>query len=462
MGSASVVAFGAGIVRQKIFAVFLGPAGFGLYGVIASFFELLGTASLMGTPTGLLRESSRRLADGDPGGARRVLRIVRRAVLAASAGVILLAWGLSPILGGWIGVPSHWVWLAALGLPAVVLTATAESVVNAFGAIRALAGSKILTSLSSLAAMAALVSVLGVLGAVLQLVAGAVIAAIVSGMVLRRIAGGARSVEGAARAPAASVVLGAVLAVGLAQTAVHAAASLNRFLFRSLVVVELGDVAAGLYQGAMGLSQQYNGAFSAALFVFAYPLLSRLADDPVRFRETLKETLRFVLSLTVPVALLLMSVRDLLVAAVFTADFGGMVPLLVWTLPVDAMVVVLGVLRIAVLAAARPRTFLFLGLGFEAVHTASFLLGLSLWGLEGAVAAYAVAAAAGLAGFGACTRHMAGGGFASDVTARFLAAVSLLTVAFFLPLGWWSRALMVAAALFWLFLARRELKRGFS
>ena len=150
MGSANVVAFGTGIVRQKIFAVFLGPAGFGVYGVLASLFDLLKTLVLVGAPTGLLREASNALENDDVPAIRDLLRRVRRVLLEASGALVLGTWALGPLTESRFHVPGGRVFILALGLPAVVFTATSEAVINAFGAIRTLALSKILTSLRSL------------------------------------------------------------------------------------------------------------------------------------------------------------------------------------------------------------------------------------------------------------------------------------------------------------------------
>ena len=458
MGSANVVAFGTGIVRQKIFAVFLGPAGFGVYGVLASLFDLLKTLVLVGAPTGLLREASNALENDDVPAIRDLLRRVRGVLLAVSAVLVAAAWLLGPMLAGRFGVPRLWILIIALALPAVAWNATSEAMINAFGAIRTLATSKVLTSLIGLGVMAALVSTLGLFGSVLQLVTGALIAVVLSTVFLRRVL---PSQDRNAR-PGSRLLLPSVFAVGLAQTAVHGAETLNQFLFRSWLLLELGEVDAGLYQGTLGLSRQYTAAFSAAVFVYAYPLLSRVAKEATRFGGELENALRFVLAMGVPVALLLLASRDFLVALVYTADFAPMVPLLAWTVSADALALVLAVFRIAVLAAATARTFLYLGIGFEIAYALVFWAGLQLWGLEGAVAAYAVATLMGVLAFAPVAARFGHGGVSSAVMARVLAGAALLVAAFFVPLSWFGRLAMLLAAAAWVVVEREELKRAFS
>lgn len=462
MGSANVVAFGSGIVRQKIFAVFLGPGGYGLFGVLASLFDLLSTITILGVPTGLLREASAAMRDDDRQAVVRMFRTVRLALLAASAVVLLVTVLLSPILSRRLGVPPGWIVLLACGLPAVALTATSEAAINAFGHIRRLATAKVLTNLSSLAVMAVLVSLFGLFGSVLQLVTGAALGAIMSFALLRDPLRDAASASVVRSAVDSRRLLTAVVAVGLAQSVVHAAGTLNLFAFRSLILVDLGQIQSGYYQGVMGLSRQYSSAFMAALFVHIYPTLSQVAQDREAFRAEINRALRFVLGVTVPVALLLLASRDFLVALVFTEEFAEMVPLMIWTIPVDVFVIALGVLRMAVLASTDNRAFVVLGLAFEGVYAISFVVGLKLYGLQGAVAAYAVAAAVGLLLFGG---YMGRRGLLkppTGIAVLFIAASALLLAAGLVPLEPIGRASMILAAALWVYAERHELGRAFS
>ena len=143
---------------------------------------------------------------------------------------------------------------------------------------------------------------------------------------------------------------------------------------------------------------------------------------------------------------MLVASRDLLVAAVFTTAVGTMVPLLAWTLPVDLLMVLLAVLRIAVLAAASARVFLYLGLVFEVLNALAFLVGLHAWGLVGVVAAYGVSALFGIAVFTPVVARYGLRCFPLAVVGRFVAAVAGLGIAFFVPLSLAVRGAIVLSA----------------
>ena len=460
MGSASVVAFGAGIIRQKLFAVYLGPAGLGLYGVLASLFELLSVLVLLGVPAGLLREASASLGRGESDQVRLLVRRVRWVLMAVAFVFVAAAFLLGDRLSERFDFPGAWILLLTIGLPAAVLTATSEAVLNAYGAVRRLAFSKVTTTVTSLAATAVLVVGWGLEGSMLQILAGAWIAALVSGWALR----GARlrqraedRVEGLQRG-----ILKAVFALGVAQIVMHGAANLNLFLFRSILVLGEGEVAGGLYQGTMGLSRQYTAAFSAALYVYAYPRMSRQAGDSGAVGREVAAVLRFVMAVGVPVALSLLALRDLLVAAVFTAEFEPMVPLMAWSLAVDPFQIVVLVMAFSVLATSAPTAALVLALLFEATHLTAFVWGAATWGVEGAVIAYGVAAAAGIIVYGGYLWRRGVFGHGDRVLGRALTGAALLGLCSQLPLTAVGRLLCFTGAAGWLVVHGTEVRQAFQ
>ncbi|MDH3223154.1 MAG: oligosaccharide flippase family protein [Gemmatimonadota bacterium] len=460
MGTASAVAFAAGIVRQKVFAVYLGPEGLGLYGVLASLFDLAVVLVLVGAPAGLLREASALVGRGDPQSVRVVVRSVRGVLFGVAGLFIVGAFIFGARIAGRFELPDAWVFVLSLGLPAVVLAATSEAVLNAFGRIRRLAAAKVTTTLVSLVVMVALVTVLGLHGSLIQIVTGAWVAALVSVVALRGVVSGAAPGK-LAEHVSWTRVLRPVFALGVAQIVMHGAANFNQFIFRSLLVLGEGEVAGGLYQGAMGLSRQYTAAFSAALYVYAYPRLSRRSSDPTAAGRELARVFRFLLALGLPAALVLLAGRDVLVAAVFTADFEPMVPLLAWSLAVDPFQICVLVLAFAVLATSSPMASLVLGLLYEATYLTVFAWGVTGWGVLGAVGAYGVATAAGLILYGGYLMGRRGVPLPPSVVVRFVVALAAAGAASRIALTPGGRLAMLALAAAWMLFHRQELSAAF-
>jgi len=466
IGGVNVLAFGVGIVRQKVFAVFLGAAGFGAYSLAAALFDFLASAARAGLHTGVLREMSAALGRGERGSALRLLVLVRRAAVLFS---VLLAGGIAlaaepisaTVLHGQL--PPWAVRVVALAIPFLVATGFADAGLNAFGEIRRLAVGKAVGMLLSLGATVALVAWLGLPGAVIQIATGAVLGWIVLQSLLRRPVAAAKREAAAVTASGVALrsALLAVGALGLAQSVHHIILSGNLFVFRSLIVAELGVFNNGIYQGVMGLSRQYTTALMSGVFVYLYPSLSALARDRERFAEELASVGRVMLAVSVPLALALLATRDWIVPLVFTREFSGMVPLMAFSAIGDVPALTASMLHVSLLAAGRPLAYGVLGALAGVLNLGLFYWGLTVFGLTGAVGAYVAFGCVELAMMLAYLTW----GAKIDLGGRFFgqifAAIPLLAGAALLPAGaWTTRLICVVLAVGWIGLWRKDLERG--
>ena len=389
---------------------------------------------------------------------RRVLLVTSVAVVGAVTGV---AGRISELLGG--AIPPWGVAVSVAAVPFILMSGLADAALNSLGRIGHLAASKTATTVMSLAVMAPLVIFFGLAGGFVQLFTGAVIGYAVSAIALRPYFKARKwaAEEPVDRGELRRLAVGA-FAVGLAQMAVHAAVTGNMFVFRSLILVELGSVENGLYQGVMGLSRQYLGAVASGVFVYAYPVLSGLVERPGEFKEELDRALRFVLTISVPAALVLLGARDWIVRLVFTDEFLGMVPLMAWSLATDVVALVFGVLRIALLAAGRVRVFGTLGVAVELAYLTVFIFALRAWGIEGAVAAYLVSSVLGVVTFSAAlwSEGLLEVRRGSLGTAGL--ATVLLTAAAMTDLTPVSRLMVIGTAAGWSWFFRDTLRRAFA
>jgi O-antigen/teichoic acid export membrane protein len=105
------------ILRSKIIALWLGPAGMGIYGLYTSTITLVSNVSAMGLGVSAVKNIAAAFASGDPEKAGRVVKVLRVLVwvtgLAGSLFVFLFARRLSLFT---FGVPDHHVgfmWISA-------------------------------------------------------------------------------------------------------------------------------------------------------------------------------------------------------------------------------------------------------------------------------------------------------------------------------------------------------------
>lgn len=466
LGSSSLVAFLAGVARQKIFAVFLGPAGVGALSLAVSLFDTLGHAARLGVPNGLLREGSRALAKGRPDQADRAYRMSRTLLLTVST----LLFACTFVLRGWIGetvlrgaLP---IWVApfvASAVPLLVLANLSDAMLAAHGAVARLAGAKVAITLGSLALMVPLVVWLGFTGALLQVWTGAAVAALVTVVACRHVFRSdgtrARSVPD----PIAKTAFKAVLAIGAAEAIYHVAASANLFAFRVLVVRELGLDANGLYQVTLGISRQWVPAVLGGVFVALYPRLGALVEDRDSAGRELRSALELVFVIGIPAVLVLLATRDWIITVLLAESFRGAEPLLRLSGPGDLAALVSGVLHISLLALGAIRGFLIAGLVVEATYLVLVWGSIGPLGLAGPVAAYGLTSLLSAGIFLAILRTRVSGRFDRSSRLRFVLGVVLVLGAASLPspagAGRWT---ILACAIAWGWGHRRRIREEFA
>jgi O-antigen/teichoic acid export membrane protein len=461
LGGVNIVAFGAGIIRQKVFAIFLAPAGLGAFSMAASFFELFTTVARLGTPAGLLRELTVSLRDEDLGGAGRVFLDIRKIVLvltlALGVAVTLMAPGIRRRLFAgalpWWTVPA-----LAVAAPVSLAGQLCESAINALGRVRTLALSNVTTVLLGLPVAVWLVATYELTGAILQLVAGAFIALLVSQGFLSRIFRPREySPERVPRRDALRSVAGA-LRTGIGLTLHQVAVAANLFFFRSVIVAQLGAISGGYYQGTMALSRQYTIALQGGIFVYLYPRLVERARNRESFAGELSRGLGFALALIVPVVLTLLTTRDWIVRIVFSEEFTPIVPLMTYSLTGDVFAVLVEILRMALLASGSATLYAILGVFAEGLYLVAFVGGLRLFSLTGAVGAYPFAGVIALFLYGVVLFRRRELEITPRLALQLMFAMTIIGAA---GLGaWTSWELALGLALVWIGCWRREFLAG--
>ena len=459
LGGVNVLAFGAGIIRQKAFAVFLGVGGYGAYALVWALFELLSSVARLGIPTGVLREMSRSFAAGSPGRAAIAFRVASRLAIGVSLALAIATAFVSVVADGVLPATlPRWAVLAVLvAVPLSIFAQLSDAAINALNDLRRLVLGKVLTLVMSLVVSVALIAGLGLRGAVLQIVAGAAIGMVVMRTLLRRRFDVAGHAAKSGVPEQARAVLGAILAVGVAQGAYHIAVTGNLLVFRALVADGLGLDANGIYQGVIGLSRQYTSAVMGGVFVYLFPRLTGLADSPEDFRREVSAGLQFLLATVVPGALMLIGFRDWIVLLIFTEEFLPMVPLLGILAGADVLLMIGTVVHTAVLAAGGVRAYVALGVLGEGLYLVLFLLGLRIFGLPGALWAYVARGILVLPLYSLPPRRTARLRVDRSLWAQGAAGAVLVAGLLALPAGGWTaKAAAVALSAGWLWAFRGQ------
>jgi len=117
IGGSTVLNIGIGIVRTKVLALWLGPSGIGLLGLLMSIYELARSVAVMGLNSSGVREIADAVGTGDTQRIARTVTTLRRAVTYfAALGALLLVVLCVPVARLSFGDSQHAGGVALLGL----------------------------------------------------------------------------------------------------------------------------------------------------------------------------------------------------------------------------------------------------------------------------------------------------------------------------------------------------------
>ena len=391
MGGSQAINYVVSLLRVKLVAVLIGPAGVGLVGLLTSVTSLLSTVSALGISNSGVRQLAQH--EGDP---RRVAR-----------DAVILQWvGIATGIGGWIlavllsGTISRWMTggdglrlsIALLG-SVVFLTCTTmanQAVLQGLRRVGDLARASIYGVIVASIISVALFAWLREEGVVPVLIVSASVTAAGAWWYVHRLGlpRAKHSFYETTREAAALAKLGLVFVwSGLLTAGID-------MLARSLVTRQFGMEEAGVYQAAWALSGMFAGFVLGAMGTDFYPRLSALIGDRPAAVRAVNEQTEIGLLLALPGLIGTLCLSPWIMPLLYTREFLPAADVLPWF--------VLGVLGRVIswplgfiqLASGSARWFAITETTFIAVQA-----GLLLWlvptsGAKGAGLAFAITYAA--------------------------------------------------------------------
>jgi len=388
IGGASAINIVVGLLRIKVAAVLLGPAGVGLIGLLSN---LAGTGSAI-AGLGVGNVGTRQIAEAASRCDALALAAARRALFWGTLALALIGaavfWVLRGELAlrvlGDVSLAAEVGWLA-LVVALTVAAASQTALLNGLHRIGDLARVSVMSALLSTALGISALMLWGRSGLMVFIVATPLASFLVGHLYVARLP----KVK-APRTPMPVLVghwhtlvnLGAALMVaGLVGT-------LGQLLVRTLVQRGLGTDVLGYFQAASTISMTYISFVLVALGTDYYPRLTAAIDDHTTVNRMVNEQTEVALLLTAPVFLFMMGLAPLVIELLYAHSFHPAANVLRWMILGDILKVACWPVGFIILAAGDGRTFMLT----EMVATAVFVLltwaGLSTFGLTAAGVAF--------------------------------------------------------------------------
>jgi PST family polysaccharide transporter len=329
MGGAQGLNYVVGLVRIKIIAVILGPAGVGLVSLYTSAIGLIGVLSGMGIASSGVREVAQSFSQKDEATAARTVLVLRRACWVTGLAGWALTIALAQPLSYWvIGSPDHTTSIAILGFTLLLTSLSTGQIALLQGMrhIGDIARISVATMLCNTGLAIGLYSWLGQRGILPVMVSSAVVSLVVSWWFVRRIHltvvflslaetfAGMRRLAGLGLAAMWSALLTVALDI----------------FTRSYIARELGINDAGLFQAAWALSGMFAGFILSAMGTDFYPRLTNVITDKNEAGRIVNEQTEIGLLLALPGLLGTLAFAPWILSIFYSKEFLPAAALLPW------------------------------------------------------------------------------------------------------------------------------------
>lgn len=388
VGGSSLLNVVIGMVRTKVLAVLLGPAGFGLFGVYNSIANLTQTFAGMGVNSSGVRQIAEAAGTEDAVRIARTALVLRRvSLLLGTLGALIVLLFAGPITRVTFGNSKHAPAVSCLALVVffMLVSAGQSALIQGLRRIADLAKISVIGALAGTLLSIPLVYWLRERGVVPALVAVAAMTLASSWWYSRHIEIPTVSLTGddIRRETAALLKLGfAFMSSGIMTIGVA-------YVVRTTVLRKIGIEATGLYQSAWTLGGLYVAFILQAMGADFYPRLTACAQEDAKCNRLVNEQVQVGLLLAGPGVLATLTGAPLAITLFYSARFLPAVDILRWICLGTLLQVVTWPIGFIIVAKARQWIFFWCEAAWAVVSLALAWFCVGAFGLKGAGIAFA-------------------------------------------------------------------------
>lgn len=332
MMTSQVAVAAVGIVRNKLLAVILGPAGVGLFAQLQSLENFLANGVPMGMNLGALKYIAADRANDKEHLPTTISTSAKTFAVLSALTVIACLIFAKPLAAWALDDAKLWPYLipAVLGVPLLIQSQLWLSYLRAGLEMKQYSLTAVITSLIGLPIVIPLVLLWKEAGAAIHLLVVATVGYIVARIFAKRSMGQELTRE------LRSARFDRKLLVNLMRFAggnitVFAVDLAVPFIIRVQIIRDLGLDANGIYQVVFALSSQYLAMPMNAIGAYVYPRISQLTDKK-EINGEINNALKMSLLFCTSGILVVLLCRDIFISALFSEKFLPAVGLVGWQL----------------------------------------------------------------------------------------------------------------------------------
>ncbi len=368
----------AGIIKNKIIAVLLGPVGMGISGILISTTSMISSATGLGLHTSAVRDVAKAYSSKDEKEVGTIVIVLRKLIRVSGLIGMLLTILLSPLLSLWSFGNYDYTW-AFVFVSVIVLFDQLKSgqtvllqgtfhyryMANA-SVVGSLVGLVIAIPLYYIWKMDAIVPVI-----ILTSLSGLIVSSLFARKVqFQRVELTNKQVWSIGKV---MIILGASIAVaGFANTG-------HTYLVRA-VISNLGSIAdVGLYTAGISIATQYINVILQSMGSDYSPRIAALQDDREGFIEAVNRQTRLMIIIVIPFIIpFVVFIRELTIL-LYSTKFLAITSMIEWIMVGMFFRTTSWCLSFTIVAMGKPKQFLFNELATHVYSIAFAILGY-VWG----------------------------------------------------------------------------------
>lgn len=389
VGGAQFINVAIGLVRTKLVAVLIGPAGIGLVGIYISITAFANTLAGMGIQTSSVREIAKHHGDNNSDAIATIVVTLRRACwLAGAAGAAILAAMAPWISRASFGSDEHTLSVTLLSITVLItnLTSGQSAILQGTRRIGDMARVQVLSAMIGTVISVGLYAWLGMAGIVPALVSLSAVSLLVSFHYSRKILLPSVSVTW----QKSLVDTGGLLKFGAGMVIAGLVGTGATYTIRAILLNQLDLQAVGIYTAAFTLSGMFVKFVLQAMGADFYPRLTAVSQNPIEMQRLINEQTEVGLLLAFPGLLATLAFAPWVITLFYTAEFAPAADMLKWFI-IGCMGQVLSwPLGFAMLARGQGILFATTETTSQAIHVLAVITLINWVGLLGAAIAFAL------------------------------------------------------------------------
>lgn len=386
-GLAVAVKIASAIVLNKVLAIYVGPAGYGLVGQFQNAVSVVINIAGGLVVSGVTKSTAEHFDDECKQRAiwQTAIRFSLWSSLVAGIGILLFRELLSTWLLSRADMAGVFVCLA-LALPAMVVNTLLLAVINGKKEILTYVLANIIGSLIVMLMTGVLAYNFGLYGALIAFAINPALAVVSTVILASRLKWfNISSFSGSMNIDAARELAGFGL-MGLTTALIM---PLTYMLIREHIASKLGVAFAGYWQATWKISEIYLMLITTTLMLYYLPRLAEIRDS-ISLKQEIASVYRFVMPIVAIGALSIYLLRDFIIAMLFSAEFSPMRDLFGWQMVGDVIKTGSFVLAYIMLGRAMTKLYIATEIIFGLFFVALNYIFVNKFGLVGAAMAYAI------------------------------------------------------------------------